>query len=137
MAKRRNFEDSGPRGGIYVAAKFASRQLRSNPTDAERIFWNAVSGKQLAGLRFNRQRPIFFTDVSSLSFYIADFYCHAHSLIIEIDGPIHKNRWESDSIRDDVLASIGLHVLRFTNEQVETSLATVLATIVAFVDSKR
>lgn len=55
--------------------------LRYNPTQAELILWGHLSGKQL-GAKFRRQHP--------LGIYIADFYCHQHKLIIELDGSIHN-----------------------------------------------
>jgi very-short-patch-repair endonuclease len=46
-------------------------------TPCEKILWQHLRTNNLAGLRFRRQHPI--------RFYIADFYCHAARLVIEVD----------------------------------------------------
>lgn len=47
--------------------KQLSRNLRKNMTDAERLIWSKIRGKQLKGFQFYRQKII--------GNYIADFYC--------------------------------------------------------------
>jgi cyclase len=96
--------------------------LRYNPTQAELILWGHLSGKQL-GVKFRRQHP--------LGIYIADFYCHQHKLIIELDGSIH-NLPEvvlNDKIRQQNLEFDGYRVLRFNNHEVFNHLEKVLTTI--------
>lgn len=104
--------------------KIFSRDLRSNMTDAEQILWQAIRKKQLGGFQFYRQKPI--------AGYIADFYCAKTKLVIELDGDVHNSvdAREYDVIRDGVMASLGLTVLRFTNAEVEHNLPAVLAQIV-------
>lgn len=68
-------------------------------------------GNQL-GVKFRRQHPLFL--------YIADFYCHSLKLVIKIDGGIH-NKGEvkiSDTTRQAEIESLGIKVIRFTNQQV-------------------
>ena len=103
--------------------KAFSRELRSNQTDAEQLLWQAIRKKQLFGAQFYRQKPI--------AGYIADFYCAKAKLVIELDGGVHNtaDAQEYDVIRDNVMASLGLTVLRFSNQQVETELSAVLAEI--------
>lgn len=89
--------------------KEPSRELRKNMTDAERVLWARLRGKQLRGVQFYRQKP--------LGPYIVDFYAHAAGLVIEVDGgqhyePEHARR---DSERDRYLSEIGLLVMRFSN----------------------
>ncbi|CAM3863720.1 endonuclease domain-containing protein [Rheinheimera salexigens] len=100
-----------------------SRDLRSNQTVAEELLWSHIRKKQLMGMQFYRQKPI--------AGYIADFYCAKAKLVIEIDGEIHNSieAKQYDAIRDQVMLSLGLTVLRFTNSQVEASLVEVLAQI--------
>ena len=96
--------------------------LRYNPTQAELILWGHLNGKQL-GAKFRRQHP--------LGIYIADFYCHQHKLIIELDGSIH-NLPEvalNDKIRQQNLEFDGYRVLRFNNREVFNHLEKVLTTI--------
>lgn len=62
--------------------KQASRNLRSNMTDAEQRLWQRIRRKQILELQFYRQKPI-------LNF-IVDFYCPAANLVIECDGGQHS-----------------------------------------------
>ena len=50
--------------------------------------------------------------------FVADFYCHAAGVVVELDGPVHDLRREDDEKRTRVLESNGLIVLRFDNESV-------------------
>ncbi|MCK7608302.1 endonuclease domain-containing protein [Acinetobacter portensis] len=92
--------------------KQASRDLRNNMTDAEKLLWSRLRNKQILGLQFYRQKPI-------LNF-IVDFYCPAVNLVIECDGSQHftEDGLEADRVRDEALAQLGLKVLRFDNGQV-------------------
>ena len=92
--------------------KQVSRDLRNNMTDAEKLLWSRLRNKQILGLQFYRQKPILN--------YIVDFYCPAANLVIECDGGQHftEEGLESDRIRDESLAQLGLKVLRFDNRQV-------------------
>ncbi len=101
----------------------AARQLRRNPTPAEQILWSHLRNKQLDGRKFRRQHP--------MGKFIADFCCPACKLIVEVDGPIHARQSGHDKSRAEVFAAYGYCVLRFSNEQVETALDSVLAKISA------
>jgi very-short-patch-repair endonuclease len=77
--------------GFERAKKYA-RELRKRQTPAEKIIWKSVRNRRLMGKKFLRQHPI-FTDEGDLDvFFIADFYCHEHRLVIELDGEIHDSR---------------------------------------------
>lgn len=60
--------------------------------------------------------------------YVVDFYCHAKSLIVEIDGGIHnrKDIREKDEFRQKFLENNGYNVIRYTNSEVKKSLEDVL-----------
>ena len=89
--------------------KQASRDLRNNMIEAEKLLWTRLRGKQILGLQFYRQKPI-------LNF-ILDFYCPAANLVIECDGSQHftDEGLEADRVRDQALAELGLRMLRFDN----------------------
>ncbi|WP_312333082.1 endonuclease domain-containing protein [Acinetobacter variabilis] len=103
--------------------KQASRDLRNNMTDAEKLLWSRLRNKQILGLQFYRQKPILN--------YIVDFYCPAPNSVIECDGSQHftNEGLEADRIRDEALAELGLKVLRFDNGQVMTRLDNVVEVI--------
>ena len=75
-------------------------ELRKFCTHEEEIIWGYLKGNQ-SGVKFRRQHP--------LSNYIADFYCHALKLVIEIDGLIHQlpENTEADEIRTSWLKEKG------------------------------
>ncbi len=102
--------------------------LRRQATGPEQRLWSALQGKQLAGLRFRCQHPI--------EPYIVDFYCPAARLAIELDGVSHDDRARYDRQRTRWLQQQGIHVLRFTNEDVLTNLDGVLECIARVVTSK-
>ena len=92
-------------------------------TRAEIILWSRLKSRQIDGYKFRRQQPIFE--------YIVDFYCHDLRLVIEIDGGIHSlpEIIKSDKYRDKILKINGFHVLRFTNDEIDTNLTSSIETI--------
>ena len=109
-------------GQVVDAAKvLRSKELRSEMTPAEAIIWANVRGRKLNGLHFRRQQI--------LKGFIADFYCHAACLIVELDGSIHDQQLEADQERQQILNGWGFDFLRFRNEEVLTDLASVLVQI--------
>ncbi len=92
-------------------------------TNAEKILWQELRTNKL-GWYFRRQQIIHG--------FIVDFYCHQKSLIIEVDGEIHKHQIEEDKEREKVIQEYGFKIIRFTNEEVERNLYQVLAKIKRF-----
>lgn len=87
-----------------------ARQLRKNPTDAERLLWQKLRFWQVDGRKFRRQQP--------LGGYIVDFVCLERRLIVELDGGQHADRNAYDKKRDDWLRNQGFVILRFWNHDV-------------------
>lgn len=100
-----------------------ARQLRKQPTKAEKRLWRQLRSKQIAGVQFYRQKP--------LQSYIVDFYCAAAKLVIEVDGDSHFNdeQIQYDSDRTKKLEDMGLRVLQFTNQEVLREMEGVLEVI--------
>lgn len=99
-----------------------AKALRYNMTAAEGALWASLSLRFL-NTKFRRQHP--------LGQYIADFYCHKHKLVIEVDGSIHNlpDIIQNDYEKQCFLEEQGLKVLRFTNNQVFNNLEQVLESI--------
>lgn len=111
----------------YKTVKNYARELRKNQTPAEQIMWRALRNRNFHGKKFNRQFIIQHGGfIGKLSYFIADFHCHEHKLIIEIDGKIHLQQIEYDKIREGILIGMGYQILRFTNEAVHAKLGEVL-----------
>ncbi len=87
-----------------------AKRLRREMTPPERRLWRALRGNALDGFHFRRQQVI--------EGYIADFYCDAAKLAIELDGGAHQEQWRYDESRDKAIASIGIRVLRISNDAV-------------------
>ncbi len=100
---------------------FRGRKLRQESTFPERRLWNELRAGRLCGLKFRRQHPI--------GSFIVDFYCHAHRLVIGLDGDSHNDRGEYDLDREEFLAGQNLRILRFGNDDVLCDLEAVLRAI--------
>ena len=96
-----------------------SRELRNNPTDAERLLWRFFRNRQLSGVRFNRQVPI--------GPFICDFVARTLKLIVELDGGQHAIEAAADARRTKDLAARGYRVIRFWNNDVLTNADGVLS----------
>ncbi len=98
-----------------------SRELRHNPTEAERRLWARLAARQLAGTRFNRQFPI--------GPFICDFVSRSARLIVEADGGQHADREKDDRTRTEYLRSRGYRVVRFWNNDIIENIDGVVETI--------
>jgi very-short-patch-repair endonuclease len=105
-----------------------ARELRAGATECERKLWALLRAKQFAGLRFRRQQP--------LGPYIADFYCSAARLVIELDGSQHgtDENVAHDAARTKWMAERGFRVLRFSNEEFLKSRDVVIDAIARAID---
>ena len=94
-------------------------ELRTNMTEPERRLWYRLRGRQL-GVKVRRQFGI--------GRYIVDFYCPAKKVVIELDGDSHytEEGMAYDQERDQYMASLGIRVIRFTNQQVMQQLDGVM-----------
>jgi very-short-patch-repair endonuclease len=103
---------------LTETAKLICRELRKNPTKAERMFWEMVRNKKFLGKKFYRQYPIFHDLSGKETFFIADFFCFEGKLVVELDGKYHLYRLKEDEERTKILNHLGLEVIRFSNENI-------------------
>ena len=101
--------------------KQRARELRNNPTDAERHLWRHLRNSQLRGCKFRRQEV--------LDRYIVDFVCFEPKFIIELDGGQHSEQQEYDEQRTKYLNGLGFEVQRFWNDEVLIQTEAVLEKI--------
>src|SRR5688572_1863322 len=92
--------------------KERARRLRSNSTNAEIQLWQELKGKRMRGFDFHRQKPI--------DQYILYFFCHELLLGIEVDGYSHQleDIQEKDTVKENRMKSLGIQVIRFTDDEV-------------------
>ena len=103
---------------VEEAKLILARQMRHKMTPTEAMLWERLRRNRL-GVNFRRQQII--------DGFIADFYCHAAALVVEIDGPVHDPEYDAE--RDRIFAGRGICVLRFTNDDVRLRVGLVLARI--------
>ena len=118
-------EAVGRRGGkrdLIVLAK----QMRREPTEAERRLWSILRGGRMNGAKFKRQEQI--------GDYIVDFVCFQTRLIVEADGSQHAE-CERDERRDAWLKSQGFRVLRFWNNDILGNTDGVAAAVLATLET--
>jgi very-short-patch-repair endonuclease len=87
-----------------------ARDLRARQTDSEGRLWGVLRNRRLGGWKWRRQAPI--------GPFIADFYCPAARLIVELDGSQHADNAAYDERRTKFLNAQGLRVIRFDSDWV-------------------
>jgi very-short-patch-repair endonuclease len=100
-----------------------ARQLRNKSTKAEIRLWQHLKRDQLRRYDFHRQKPI--------DNYIVDFFCNKLKLAIEVDGYTHQLEevMVKDEIKERKLNELGIHVLRFNDEDVMKDIENVIRVI--------
>jgi very-short-patch-repair endonuclease len=91
----------------------------------EVLLWQRLKGSP-EGIAFRKQHPI--------DPYIADFYCSAARLVIEVDGEAHDRggRPQRDEVRTAFLEERGYRVLRILAAEILKDPDSVAASIVAY-----
>lgn len=104
--------------------------LRREMPLAERLLWSHLRAEAL-GAKFRRQ--------VSVGAYVLDFYCPQLKLAIEIDGLSHEGdeAAEYDALRQSEIEALGIHFLRFSNEQVYRQIGDIVETIAETVKTRR
>ena len=96
--------------------------LRNNTTKEEKLLWAKLKVSTLFfNKKWRRQHPI--------NIYVADFYCHAVKLVIEVDGKDHKYQFEKDQEREEIMKGFGIVTIRFSNTEINTDFVNVLLDI--------
>jgi very-short-patch-repair endonuclease len=89
----------------------SARRLRRQLSLPEMLLWRMLSVTRRE-LRFRKQHAI--------GPYVADFYCPAAKIVIEVDGATHDCRQDADGRRDAYMRSLGLKVIRISAADVLT-----------------
>ena len=107
------------------------RDFRKHPTETEAMLWECLRDRRFHGYKFRRQHPI--------GRYIADSYCEALKLIIEVDGGIHNlsNQAEYDAVRRQGLEDQGFIIVRVTTEDVKNNLSELVQNLIPLSPWKR
>lgn len=101
--------------------KLRARDMRRNPTEAQRVLWERLKDKQ-CGFTFNREVV--------MGSAIVDFACKTRWLVVEISGD-----GEVDGalavLSDRKLTDVGVRVMRFPEAQVLADTDVVVSAIKA------
>ena len=87
----------------------SAKRQRRNMSPPEVKLWELLR-RSPGGIGFRRQHPI--------GPYVADFYCPAAKLVIEIDGLVHDFTVERDHARDAYMRRLGLKIIRIAATEV-------------------
>ena len=96
-----------------------ARRLRREMSPAEIKLWQVLRGRP-QGLKFHHQHPV--------GPFVADFYCPARKLIVEVDGVAHEmgDNPRRDDWRDVWMRKRGYRVVRIPAAEVMADVETVL-----------
>lgn len=101
-----------------------ARLLRRNPTDAERILWQALTTDRRFAAQFKRQTPV--------GKHIPDFVSFTRRVAIEIVHPGENETVLRDrASRREWLAQRGYYVVDLLSDQIEKDVEAVLVQIVS------
>jgi len=89
---------------------YNARSLRRNMTREEKRLW----------FDFLRRLPVNVFRQKVFGHYIVDFYVSSANTVIEVDGAQHYEDTGAayDRVRDEFLSNKGLHVLRYSNHDI-------------------
>jgi len=109
--KRQKRFPKKPRTGYTLEEKLAyAKKLKKRMTPSEQKIWTVLK-REMTSWEFE------FSPQEVVCGYIPDFYCLEVSLVVEIDGPIHRFMRERDARRQRHLEDAGNTVVRYTNRE--------------------
>ena len=90
-----------------------AKTLRKQMTRQERHLWYDFLRNY--GVKVYRQRTI--------DYYVADFYCPAAKLVVELDGGEHytEKKMLDDEYRTAIINQYGIHVVRIPNNEIDNN----------------
>ena len=119
----------GERIRLGRSSTYRARAFRAASTPAEERLWAALRRRAVADAKFRRQHPI--------GRFVVDFFCVDAQLAVEADGASHFPTPPEDVARDALLATSGVLVLRFSNDELLTDPERVLRAIEKHVRARR
>ena len=99
----------------FNKSKYKQRRkyLRNNPTNAEKLLWSVLKGRNLGGYKIRRQQGV--------GKCVIEFYCVEKKLEIKVGGKTHdiEESSEYDKIREEFINNFGIRIFRIRNEIIE------------------
>ena len=105
-----------------------AKELRKNMTSEEKHLW----------YDFLRYLPMTVKRQYVVGNYILDFFIPSKNIAIELDGSQHYDfeAREADAVRDSLLSSVGIKVIRYTNVDVNRNFYGVVTDIMRTIGVK-
>jgi very-short-patch-repair endonuclease len=95
-------------GARLERLKERAREMRRNPTEAQKVLWTELSGSKLGGVKFTRQAVVGSS--------VVDFACPSRWIVISLSTA--DANVEVATLQDKKLSDVGIRVLRFTEEEI-------------------
>lgn len=105
-----------------------ARDMRRNPSEAEKLLWAQLSGSKVGGYQFRRQVVV--------GSAIVGFLCTANRLAVELAAASPEDP-DADARRDQKLTSLGLYLLHVSEADVTGDIESVVQQIGEALDSLR
>ncbi|WP_305097623.1 DUF559 domain-containing protein [Croceibacterium aestuarii] len=99
-----------------------ARDMRRNPTEAQKVLWQRLSDKQI-GYTFNREVV--------MGSAIVDFACKTRWLVVETGGKGDASQAAIAALSDRKLTDVGVRVMRFSDDEILTDTDRVVGAIKA------
>jgi very-short-patch-repair endonuclease len=96
-----------------------SKDLRKQGILSEVLLWKALKNKEFI-CNYDIDRQVIIGN------FIVDFFIAELGFVIEIDGSTHDYKFEEDKLRDKILSSYGLEVIRILHIDVLQNLDAVI-----------
>lgn len=106
-------------GARLETLKERAREIRRNPTEAQKALWAQLSGSKQAGVKFIRQ--------SVVGSAIVDFACPSRWIVIQLSA--EDSNPDVNELQDRKLTEVGIRVLRFSDEEVLANVDAVVREI--------
>ncbi len=106
-------------GARLETLKERAKDKRRNPTEAQKVLWEKLSGSKLGGIKFIRQ--------SIVGSAIVDFACPSRWIVIQLSA--EDSNPDVNELQDRKLTEVGIRVLRFSEEEVVANVDAVIREI--------
>ncbi len=105
-----------------------AKELRKNMTNEEKHLW----------YDFLKELPVNVNRQKIIGNYIVDFYIPKAQIVIEVDGSQHyeESAKAKDDARDECLSNMGILVLRYTNQQINSNFKGVCIDVQKHIDER-
>lgn len=96
------------KGARLETLKERAKEIRRNPSEAQKALWAELSGSKQGGVKFIRQSVVGST--------IVDFACPSRWIVVQLSA--EDSNPDVNELQDRKLIEVGIRVLRFSEDEV-------------------